>query len=116
MKRLLLFILLALPASAQLNSNTLTIRFAGAPSGPCSAFMLGINNATSALYNCKTDHTWNVIGGGGGAGTVTSVGFAAPTGFNVTNSPVTGAGTLTLAMPTSWTTGDLLLGDGANSV
>lgn len=35
--------------------------------------------------------------GGGGSGTVTSVGLAAPTGFTVSNSPVTTSGTLTLA-------------------
>ena len=51
-----------------------------------------------------------------GSGTVTSVGLAAPAGFVVTESPVTGAGTLTLAMPTGWSIGDLLVGNGANSV
>ncbi|HEY6270849.1 MAG TPA: hypothetical protein VIX19_02520 [Terriglobales bacterium] len=54
--------------------------------------------------------------GGGGSGTVTSVGLTAPTGFSVTGSPLTSSGTLGLAMPSGWTTGDLLLGNGANSV
>ncbi len=35
--------------------------------------------------------------GGGGGGSVTSVGLAAPSAFTVSGSPVTGAGTLTLA-------------------
>ncbi len=35
--------------------------------------------------------------GGGGSGTVTSVGLSAPTGFQVSNSPVSTSGTLTLA-------------------
>lgn len=35
--------------------------------------------------------------GGGGSGPVTSVGLSAPTGFSVSGSPVTGAGTLALA-------------------
>jgi hypothetical protein len=39
-------------------------------------------------------------GGGGGTGTVTSVGLAAPAEFTVTGSPVTAAGTLTLAKAT----------------
>ncbi len=55
-------------------------------------------------------------GGGGGGGSVTNVDFAAPTGFNVSGVPINSSGTITLGMPTSWTTGDLLLGDGANSV
>jgi hypothetical protein len=37
---------------------------------------------------------------GGGVGTVTSVGLALPSIFNVTNSPVTGSGTLTGALAT----------------
>jgi hypothetical protein len=34
--------------------------------------------------------------GGAGSGTVTSVGLAAPTGFSVSGSPITGSGTLTM--------------------
>ena len=36
--------------------------------------------------------------GGGGSGSVTSVGLSAPTGFSVTGSPVTGSGTLGLVL------------------
>jgi hypothetical protein len=36
--------------------------------------------------------------GGGGSGTVTSVGFAAPSIFNVTGEPITGSGTITLGL------------------
>ena len=43
--------------------------------------------------------TWTTIGGGG-SGTVTSVGLALPSDFTVTNSPVTGSGTLTGAWNT----------------
>lgn len=39
-------------------------------------------------------------GGGGGSGTVTSVALAAPAFLSVSGSPVTGAGTLTLALAT----------------
>lgn len=41
--------------------------------------------------------TINATGGGGGSGTVTSVALSAPTGFNVSGSPVTASGTLALA-------------------
>src|SRR5207302_8340021 len=58
----------------------------------------------------------SACGGGGGGGTVTNVGFAAPTGFSVSGTPVIASGTLTLGMPSGWTTGDLLIGNGANSV
>ena len=36
-------------------------------------------------------------GGGGGGGGVTSVGLSAPTGFTVTNSPITSSGTIALS-------------------
>ena len=44
------------------------------------------------------DTTWASVGGGGGSGTVTSVGLAGPSIFSVSGSPVTTAGTLTLAL------------------
>lgn len=42
----------------------------------------------------RGDGTWGTVAG---AGTVTSVGLSAPTGFSVSNSPVTGSGTLTFS-------------------
>lgn len=42
----------------------------------------------------RGDGTWGTVAG---AGTVTSVGLSAPTGFSVSGSPVTGSGTLTIA-------------------
>ena len=77
------------------------------PNGHCVSIDASGNFVDSGQVGC---------GGGGGGGTVTSVGLAAPTGFVVSGSPVTAAGTLTFTMPSSWTTGDLLLGNGANSV
>jgi len=41
-------------------------------------------------------------GAGGGSGTVTSVGLATPTGFTVSGSPVTTAGTLTIGYDTGY--------------
>lgn len=39
----------------------------------------------------------SVIGGGGGDGTVTSVGLSVPTGLSVTGSPITSSGTLAIS-------------------
>jgi len=63
-------------------------------------------------------------GGGGGSGTVTSVGLTMPTGFTVSGSPVTAAGTLAVSgtlsysaggtgLGTAPTNGQLLIGNGA---
>lgn len=59
---------------------------------------------TPAGSHLAVDATGKVIAtttGGGGSGTVTSVGLALPTGFTITNSPVTTAGTLTGAFTNS---------------
>jgi len=46
----------------------------------------------------RADGTWaEPPGGSGGSGTVTSVGFTAPTGFSVTGSPITTSGTIELS-------------------
>lgn len=46
--------------------------------------------------------TINAAAGGGGSGTVTSVALSAPTGFDVSGSPVTASGTLALAFATGY--------------
>jgi hypothetical protein len=93
----------------------------GTRSGNTTKFVTTTGALTNG--NCASwDVSGNIVdfgsacGGGGGGGTVTNVGFAAPTGFAVTGSPVLASGTLTLGMPSGWTTGDLLIGNGANSV
>jgi hypothetical protein len=53
---------------------------------------LTINGTT---YDLSADRIWNV-------GTVTSVGLSAPTGFSVSNSPVTTSGTLALAFSSGY--------------
>ena len=50
-----------------------------------------------------------------GTGSVTSVGLGVPGGFQVSGSPVSGAGILTWGLPVGWGTGSLLVGNGANS-
>lgn len=51
------------------------------------------------------------IGGGGGSGTVTSVGLSMPSAFNVANSPITTSGTL--AVTGAGTTAQYVRGDGS---
>lgn len=46
--------------------------------------------------------TIDAAGGGGGSGTVTSVALSAPTGFDVSGSPVTASGTLALSFSTGY--------------
>lgn len=53
---------------------------------------------------------------GSGSGTVTSVGLSGPTGIPISGSPVSTSGTLHWSMPAGWIAGDLLLGDGSDSV
>ena len=45
---------------------------------------------------------FTISSSGGGSGTVTSVGLSAPTGMKVTNSPITGSGTIALSMDTGY--------------
>lgn len=49
---------------------------------------------------------WYTPGSGSGSGSVTSVGLAAPSGFSVSGSPVTGSGTLTLSFGTVGSSSD----------
>jgi hypothetical protein len=67
----------------------------GVPSGKIALYSIATGTATVTSY---TDLRSYQPGGvlPAGAGTVTSVGLAAPTEFSVTGSPVSGSGTLTL--------------------
>lgn len=69
----LTLILLSVAAMAQ-GGNTVTIRFAGAPTGSCSLFTYAVNNATGDFYDCNNGAWHAVSGGGGGSGTVTNTG------------------------------------------
>lgn len=76
-------------------------------------------DSTTGQLTCLTSTGGNACpggGGGGGGGSVASVGLAGPTGIVISNSPVTSSGTLTWAMPSGWILGDLLVGNGSNSV
>ena len=51
-------------------------------------------NSTSNEMKVYNGSSWDVVTGGGGSGTVTSVGMTVPTGLSVSGSPVTSSGTL----------------------
>lgn len=58
-----------------------------------------------SVASCTAQQSFGPIGrapggGGGGSGTVTSVAMTVPTGFAVTGSPITGAGTLAVSLST----------------
>lgn len=79
----------------------------GSPEGAIAANARSIAiTELGAIYVKTTDGVatgWSLVSGGGGSGTVTSVGFAAPTALftsPVSGSPVTTSGTLTLALET----------------
>jgi hypothetical protein len=61
-----------------------------------------VGQADKILSNDGTNLKWIVNSGGGGSGTVTSVGLSAPTGLTVSGSPVTTSGTLALTFTTGY--------------
>ena len=62
-----------------------------------------IGNGQALVYDSNLGKWKNAtIEGGGGTGTVTSVGMSVPTGFTVTGSPITTSGTLALAFATGY--------------
>lgn len=86
-----------LPTAAASNEgNTYKVITAHSADTKCPACKVGdtiISNGTA----------WVVIPSGDEpSGTVTSVGLSAPTGFSVSNSPVTGSGTLTLGFASGY--------------
>lgn len=72
--------------------------------GANSPLVLGSNHgaAGQVLTSQGTANTptWTTISGGGGSGTVTSVGLSLPSILTVSNSPVTTTGTLTATLAT----------------
>lgn len=56
------------------------------------------NTANTFLQWNGSTFTWAAAGGGGGSGTVTSVGLQVPAFLSVSNSPITGAGDITIGL------------------
>ncbi len=96
-----IFLALAFPLLAQNQRTTGTIMVWAAPSGVCLANSpMEYYSAGNQLWGCvlpaitSLTGTWTQItGGGGGSGTVTSIGFSTNLG-TVTASPVTSSGTI----------------------
>jgi hypothetical protein len=118
---------------AGLNSETAGYwLFNGATSGQAGIGAAAIAGTPSVLLLPTVDPTsgqfltFSSVAGGkaqlswgtpSGSGTLTGITFNAPTGFQVSGSPcASGNCTIGLSMPASWTSGDLLVGNGANSV
>ncbi len=91
-------------------SPLFTTSVANPTTAPALSFLLS-NAASNTVYA-------NLTGGSTlPSFSTTSIAQAIPTGFTSSGSPILNLnGTLTWGMPTSWTTGDILLGNGANSV
>ena len=69
-----------------------------------------VSGATTVLRNITGQQIINACTGGGGSGTVTSIGLTMPAAFTVTGSPVTTSGTL--AVTGAGTTSQYVRGDG----
>lgn len=73
--------------------------------------LTSVGSSGQCLESSGTAMTWSNCA----AGTVTSVGLTMPSGFGVSGSPITAAGSFGISMPTGWGAGTLLMGNGANS-
>lgn len=70
--------------------------------GVADTSLIYVNPSNGGIYyRYKTNHIRLGVGGGG-TGTVTSVGMSVPTGFAISGSPITTAGTLGLSFATGY--------------
>lgn len=87
-----------IPAGADGTDGSVWYNGSGAPAGGTGQNGDYYINNTNGNYYQKQAGSWVLLGalGGSGSGTVTSVAVAVPTGFSVSGSPITGAGTITI--------------------
>lgn len=86
-------LLLGALAHAQLG-NLSVVQFAGAPSGACTNYQVGLNTATGDYYDCVAA-TWLKVGPSGGTGTITGV----TAGTGLTGGGSSGSVTVSLTSP-----------------
>lgn len=79
---------------SSLNEPLLSINQAGLAAHPSASGQTIVWNGSAWVYGNA--------GGGGGTGTVTSVGMTVPTGFAISGSPITAAGTLALSFASGY--------------
>ncbi len=95
------------PLTAQIQSSTARrIVYAASLPATCNPNTGDVyfkTTATVGPYYCSATNTWTAMSGGGGSGTVTSVGLAGTSNqITVTGtSPITGSGSWTLSIPTN---------------
>ena len=77
-----------------LNEPLLSINQAGLAAHPSASGQTIVWNGSAWVYGNA--------GGGGGTGTVTSVAMTVPTGFDISGSPITAAGTLALSFASGY--------------
>ena len=119
MKTLTLFFVAALAVWAQNPpASGLQPVSSPVPGGACTNSQPAFySSADQKLYTCLAGVWTAVSGGGGGSGTVTSVGLSLPASiFAVSGSPVTTAGTLTGAYATGQTANIVFGTDGSGNV
>lgn len=108
MKKLLLLFLLSIPAFAQWSTTARHITYGTSTPATCNVTSGDVffkTSATVTVYYCSASNTWTAMGGGGGSGTVTSIGLAGTANqITVTGtSPITDSGSWTLSFPTNVT-------------
>lgn len=77
------------------------------------------NQPSASTDYLAADNTWKTMSGGGGGGTVTSVALTTPAAFNVSGSPITTSGTLSISgagTASQYVKGDGTLGTTATSL
>jgi hypothetical protein len=101
------------------SANTHSVEIQGPDHAGGTSYSLKLPNSLPSVSNQILESnalgvlSWipTPSGGGGGGGTVTSVGLSAPPAFSVSNSPITGSGSISLGV-TGGTVGEFLAYNG----
>ena len=102
------------------SANTHSVEIVGPDHSGGSSYSLKLPNSLPSVSNQILESngagalSWipTPTGGGGSGGTVTSVGLSVPPAFSVSNSPITGSGSISLGISTSANPGEFLAYNG----